>query len=86
VSSDIGKLLTVSSSSTVTITFNTSTAFNAGERVDFVRLGTGSVILANGAGVTFYSTPGPNFRAQYSGVSVICIASNTYIAIGDLSA
>jgi hypothetical protein len=84
VSSDKNKLITMSNASASTLTINTSTAFSVGEKVDVVQLGTGQVTFA-GSGVTLNYTPGLKFRAQNSVASVICIATNTYLLVGDLT-
>lgn len=82
-SSDAGKVLTRSSESTITVA--TSTAFTPGQHCVLIRTGAGEVTIAAGAGVTLRST-GNRFKLdeQYSAVTILCIASNEYVLIGDL--
>jgi len=81
--SDAGKLVTLSNGSTVTVTVDTATALNAGQRIDLARLGSGGVTIF-ASGVTINGTPGLNLRAQYSAATLICLSSNNYILVGDL--
>jgi len=81
--SDAGKLVTLSNGSTVTVTVDTATALNAGQRIDLARLGSGGVTIS-ASGVTINGTPGLNLRAQYSAATLICLSSNNYVLVGDL--
>jgi len=86
VSSDKGKIVTFNSSSNVTVYVNTSTNLVAGDRIDILNLGSGTVTIS-ASGVTVNATPGLKLRAQYSGGSLICITDNSsYVLIGDLMA
>ena len=83
--------LLVSSAGSVVVTFGTVTAFQAGERMDIIRDGAGTVTITrdgtattlNGAG-----TAGTAYRMnqQYGAVSVVCLASNSYRVIGNIAA
>lgn len=85
-SSDKGKVVTFNTSSNVTVYVNTFANLVAGERIDLLNLGTGTVSIS-AAGVNVYATPGPNLRARYSAASLLCIANNSeYVLIGDLAA
>jgi hypothetical protein len=84
-SSDLGKLVTINSSSDVTITINESLNLSAGQRIDFIRLGTGQITFA-ASSVTLNATPGLKLRARYSAATLICLGTDDYILIGDLSA
>ena len=85
------KTLVINSAGSVTVTFGTATAFEAGERVDIIRDGAGTVTITrdgtattlNGAG-----TAGTAYRMnqQYGAVSVVCLASNSYRVIGNIAA
>lgn len=85
-SSDKGKVVTFNTSSNVTVYVNSFANLVAGERVDLLNLGTGTVSIS-GAGVTVNGTPGLKLRAQYSAASLLCTQSNmSYVLIGDLAA
>jgi phage baseplate assembly protein gpV len=80
VSTDAGKMLT--SSSNCVLTFNASTAFNQGQRVDIVRLA--GTLTVSGSGVTLLFTPANTLRAINSAASIVCLNSTTYLLVGDL--
>ena len=86
--SDLGKLVTTSNASSVTVTIPPS-IFSAGDVINVQSIGTGLTTFAQGSGVTITSTgatsTAPKLRARYSAASVICTASNTFTVIGDLS-
>jgi hypothetical protein len=82
--SDAGKLVTLSNAASITATVNTSTALAAGQRIDFAQLGAGQVTIA-ASSVTINGTPGLKFRAQYSVATLLCLSSNNYLLLGDLS-
>ena len=84
VSSDAGKLLTMTGANNFTVT--SGTALSVGQRIDLLRIGTGAVSVVQGSGATLTSTPGLKLRAQWSGATLFCTASNTYGLIGDLAA
>jgi hypothetical protein len=90
---DAGKLVEmgVSSANTLTIPLNSSQAIPVGTQITIIQTGTGQTSLAVTAGVTLNCTPqsGANagkLRAQWSSVSLIKRATNTWVAIGDLTA
>ena len=87
-SSDIGKFITLSNASPVTLTIppNGTIPWAVGNSVDFAQTGAGLVTIAAGVGVTLRATPGLKCRARYSGVSAIKIATDEWIIVGDLSA
>lgn len=86
-STDAGKLVTVNTSSNVTITVDTSTGLTAGQRIDLLTIGTGTITVDSAANaVTLNATPGKKLRARYSGATLLCLASNDYVLIGDLAA
>lgn len=88
VAADLGKLVTLSNASGITLTVPPS-VFATGNIINIQQIGAGQVTLAQGAGVTITSTGGtasaPKLRAQYSAASIICTASNTFTVVGDLS-
>ena len=88
VAADLGKLVTTSNASAVTVTIPPS-VFAAGNIINLQSIGVGLTSLAQGAGVTITSTgataSAPTLRARYSACTIICTASNTFTVIGDLS-
>jgi hypothetical protein len=76
---------------TVTIPLNATQAFPVGSQITIIQTGTGVTTVAVTAGVTLNCTPqvssnAARLRAQYSSCTLIKRATNTWIAIGDLSA
>jgi hypothetical protein len=88
VGSDLGKLVTTSNASAVTVTIPPS-VFAAGNQINVQSIGVGLTSFAAGAGVTITSTgataAAPVLRARYSACTIICTASNTFTVVGDLS-
>jgi hypothetical protein len=88
VGSDLGKLVTTSNASAVTVTIPPS-VFAAGNTINVQSIGVGLTSFAAGAGVTITSTgataAAPVLRARYSACTIICTASNTFTILGDLS-
>jgi hypothetical protein len=82
---DAGALITVSSSSNLEVTVDDSLDLAAGQRIDLLRLGTGEVTVV-ASGVTVNGAPGLNLRARYSAATLLCIATDVYVVIGDLKA
>jgi hypothetical protein len=83
--SDLGKLVTLSNASAITLTVPSGLAVSAGQRIDLAQTGAGQVTVA-GSGATVNATPGLKLRAQYSAATLICTATDTYLLVGDLSA
>lgn len=88
VAADLGKLVTLSNASAITLTVPPS-VFVAGNIINIQQIGAGQVTLAQGAGVTITSTgatvSAPKLRKQYSAGSIICTGSNTFTVLGDLA-
>jgi hypothetical protein len=88
VASDVGKLVTTSNASAVTVTIPPS-VFTAGNQINVQSIGVGLTSFTAGAGVTITSTgataAAPVLRARYSACTIICTASNTFTVVGDLS-
>jgi hypothetical protein len=88
---DNGKLITQTNSSPITTTIppNSSVAYPVGAQINVVRLGTGTLTFAQGAGVTIVSTgataSAPALRAQYSTATAIQTATDTWLVVGDIS-
>lgn len=69
------------------ITVTVSNTLTVGQRIDFVQSGAGQITFAAGSGVTLNSKNGRlKTSAQYSAASVLCVASGSYVLIGDLGA
>lgn len=67
------------------ITVTVSNTLSAGQRIDFVQTGSGQITFAAGSGVTLNSKGAKLKTAgQYSGATVICLASGSYLLVGDL--
>ena len=85
---DLGKWVTASNASPITVTVPPS-VFATGNTINVQAIGAGQVTFAQGAGVTITSTgasaSAPKLRAQYSACTVICTASNQFTIVGDLS-
>jgi hypothetical protein len=85
------KTLVINSSGSVTVTFGTATAFEAGERVDLLRQGAGTVTITRDGTVVSLAGAGTAGTAytigqRYDAVSVVCIDTNSYRVIGNISA
>jgi archaellum component FlaG (FlaF/FlaG flagellin family) len=85
--SDIGKVVTLSNGSAITLTVDTNTnvPISIGSSVTIVQYGAGQVTVAGAGGVTIRATPGLKFRAQYSVASLIKIATDEWVLVGDLT-
>jgi archaellum component FlaG (FlaF/FlaG flagellin family) len=85
---DLGKWVTASNASGITVTVPPS-VFSAGNVVHLQQIGAGQVTFAQGAGGTITSTgataSAPKLRAQYSACTIVCTASNTFTIVGDLA-
>lgn len=82
VSGDAGKLITNSAAVTITVQ-----GLSVGQQVDFLQLNAAQFTFAAGAGMTLVSK-GSKLKtaAQYSPASIKCVATNSYVLIGDLAA
>jgi hypothetical protein len=82
------KLVTLTNASPITVTIAAS-LYSTGEQINFVQMGAGQVTIQGDTGVTIVSTGGtaatPKARAQYSSLTAICTASNTWLVVGDIS-
>lgn len=83
-SSDVGKMIQLTNSGAINITVNGGLGLTAGQSIDFLRFGTGTVTF-NGSATIRY-TPGLKLRDQYSAATLFCVSTDTYALIGDLSA
>lgn len=85
---DLSKLVTLNNGSAITLEVptNTSIAFSVGSTIDIVGIGAGAVTITPASGVTVNGTPGLKLRAKYSAATLVKIDTDTWLAIGDLSA
>ena len=56
-----------------------------GQRIDFVQTGSGNTVFSPTSSNT-NATPGYKLRAPYSAATLICLGSNRYALVGDLTA
>jgi hypothetical protein len=82
------KTLVMAGTAASTVTFSTATAFQAGERIDILQDGAGTVtITRDGTAVSLAGrgTAGTAYTIgqQYDAVSVVCVATNSYRIIGN---
>jgi hypothetical protein len=85
VAADLGKLVTLSNASAITLTLPPS-VFTTGNIINIQQIGVGQVTFAAGAGVTITSagatSAAPKIGKQFAAASVICTASDTFTVIG----
>ena len=82
VSGDAGKLILNSAAITITVE-----GLAVGQQVDFLQNVAGQITFAAGSGITLNGADG-NLKtaAQYSPAGVKCVATDTYVLVGDLGA
>lgn len=86
VGTDNNSLIVVNNgANNLTVTIPNS-VFSTGAQIGVARMGTGSVTIVAGSGVTINATPGLVLRAQYSVAVVVALSSSNFLASGDLSA
>lgn len=85
IASDVNKLVTVNSASAATITVPNG-VFSVGEQINVAALGDGLVTIDSDGTTVLQATPGTVLRTKYSSATIICIATNTFLIVGDLSA
>jgi hypothetical protein len=85
---DAGKLVTLDNAAAITLTVppNSSVAFDTGTTILFSQKGAGTATFSPGSGVTLSSAGSLlSTSEQYSMVSIIKIATNTWLVSGDLA-
>lgn len=86
---DDGKLITLDNGSAITLTIppNGTVAYGIGTQINIMQLGAGQVTIAPGAGVTIRSA-GSKLKtsAQYAVATCVKIATDTWVAVGNLTA
>jgi hypothetical protein len=86
VATDNNALIVVENgSSNVTVTIPNS-VFSAGNQIGVARMGTGSVTIVAGSGVSVVAPTGLVLRARYSIATIVAITASSFIVAGDLSA
>jgi hypothetical protein len=87
VAADLGKLVTTSNASPVTVTIPAD-VFVAGNQINIQSIGVGLTTISGGS-VTITSTgasaSAPILRARYSACTIICTGSNTFTILGDIA-
>lgn len=85
---DNGKMVEISNASanTLTIPLNSSIAFPVGTQITILQTGVGQTTIAGTGGVTVNASPGLKLRSQWSSAVLIKRATNTWVAVGDLTA
>jgi hypothetical protein len=85
---DAGKIIemNVASANNLTVPLNSSQAFAVGSNITILQTGAGQTTIVATGGVTINATPGLKLRAQWSSATLIKRATDTWVAIGDLTA
>ena len=84
---DVDSIVEASGAITITIPADSTTNFAIGSSIDIVNIGSGIVTLAGAEGVSLLSKESnKKISTQYSAATLYKRASNTWVAIGDLSA
>jgi hypothetical protein len=83
---DSFKMVEMSSGGTLTVPLNSSVSFPIGTAIDILQTGSSQVTLAGDSGVTVNSTPGLKLRTQWSSATLVKRATDTWVAMGDLTA
>ena len=78
--------MNVASANNLTVPLNSSVAFPVGSQINILQTGAGQTTIVATSGVTINGTPGLKLRAQWSYVTLIKRATDTWVAVGDLSA
>ena len=84
--SDENSMINFTSATAITLTvpLNSTTAFPVGVRIDFCQTNTGQITVAPAGGVTIERTPSLILRARGSSASLIKLATDTWLLVGDL--
>jgi hypothetical protein len=88
---DAKQMVTLSNASAITVTIppNSSVAYTAGSKIDFIQKGAGQVTFSQGSGVTIRSTgataTAPKLRVQYSGATCWYEGSDVWYIVGDIA-
>ena len=74
------------SANNLTVPLNSSVAFPVGTQIHVLQTGAGQTTIVATSGVTINSATGLKLRAQWSSATLIKRATDTWVAVGDLSA
>lgn len=80
--SDLAKLVVIDSTANATVTVGN--ILTTGDRIDILRANTGEVTFTAESGVVLNSTPGLKLRARWSSATIVKLAANSWVVIGDL--
>lgn len=82
---DNGKVVTqsVASANNLTIPQNSSVPFPVGATIVVIQIGAGQTTIVAGTGSTVQSSQGLKIRTQWGAVTLIKIATNTWVVSGD---
>ena len=83
--SDQRNIVEMSGGGTLTIPLNATVAFPILNQITVIQTGASQVTIAGAGGVTVNATPGLKLRTQWSSATLIKRATNTWVAIGDLT-
>ena len=85
--SDSAKLVELNNASAnnLTVPLNSTAAFPIGTQINILQTGAGQTTIVATGGVTINATPGLKLRTQWSSATLIKRASDTWVAIGDLT-
>jgi hypothetical protein len=86
---DDGKLVTLDNAAAIALTIppNGTVAYGIGTQINIMQLGAGQVTITPGAGVTIRSAGSKlKTNAQYAVATCVKIATDTWVAVGNLSA
>jgi hypothetical protein len=85
---EAGKILRCSSSDAEVITIPADATYNfpAGTRIDLLQTGVGQFSVEATSPATVNATPGLKLRTQWSSATMIKIAANSWVVVGDLTA
>lgn len=84
---DKDKMIEMNAAAANTVTIPTdSVAFPVGSQISVMQTGAGQTSILGDSGVTVVGTPGLKLRGQWSAATLVKRASNSWVAIGDLSA
>lgn len=85
---DAGSLIAFSASTgtlTITVPSTATQSFVVGSHIDIARTGAAAVSVTPGSGVSVGATPGLSLRAQYSAGTLVCVAPDSWLFVGDLA-
>jgi hypothetical protein len=85
-SADQGKILEFNGTFTVTVPPESTFNYATGSVLNLLNIGSGTITIAGGTAVTVNGNPGLKLSTQWSGASIVKRSSNTWVAVGDLSA